>query len=180
MQMTIHTFKRSIFLAMLAGGIVAGTAAVALVAGAGGTDTRVDVRSETAASVNNSLVFVDVPGANVVVTVPTGQSRLFIARFAGESQCFGAAAAPAGFCSLQIIATNVAGASVPFDPSSGVDYAFDSNPAGAADDQWEGNAMERSKRLGAGTYRIRVQRRVTNNTTFFRLDDWHFSVETRL
>ena len=69
---------------------------------------------------------------------------------------------------------------MPFDPASGIDYAFDSNPAGAADDLWEGNAMERSKRLGPGTYRVRVQRRVTNAGTIFRLDDWHFAVETRL
>ena len=48
-----------------------------------------------------------------------------------------------------IVATNAAGASVQFDPASGIDYAFDSNPPGAADDLWEGNAMERSKRLRA-------------------------------
>lgn len=179
--MTIHTLKRrSVFLSILAAGIVAGSAAVALVAGFGGGDIRVDVRSEVAASATNSILYVDIPGANVVVNVPAGTSRLFVARFAGESQCFGAAASPVGYCSLQIIATNTAGASVPFDPASGIDYAFDSNPAGAADDLWEGNAMERSKRLRTGTYRIRVQRRVSNAGTVFRLDDWHFSVETRV
>ena len=129
---------------------------------------------------SNSVVYVDVAGANVVVGVPAGQTRLFVARFAGESQCAGAAAAPQAYCSLQIIATDAAGVSVPFDPASGLDYAFDSNPPGAADDLWESNAMERSKRLRAGTYRIRLQRAVTNNQTFFRLDDWHFSVETRI
>ena len=179
--MTIHTVKRtSLFLGLLAAGIVAGTTAVALVGGVGGGDVRVDVRSEVAASATNSILYVDLPGANVVVNVPAGASRLFIARFAAESQCFGAAAAPAGYCSLQVVATNISGASVPFDPAAGIDYAFDTNPAGAADDLWEGNAMERSKRLGPGTYRVRVQRRVTNTSTVFRLDDWHFSVETRL
>jgi hypothetical protein len=172
--------RKSVLLTLAAAGVVSATAALALVVGAGGNDIRVDVRSETVPSASNAVVFVDVPGANVVVNVPAGQSRLFVARFAGESQCVGAAAAPAAWCSLQIIASTAAGAPIPFDPAAGLDYAFDSNPLGAADDQWEGNAMERSKRLRAGTYRIRVQRAVTNNQTFFRLDDWHFSVETRL
>ena len=173
--------RRGVLVALVAAGAIAGTAAVALVSGAGGADTRVDVRSETAASGTSSVVFVDIPGANIVVSVPTTAGRLFIARFAGKSRCYGAAAAPVAYCSLQVIATNtVTGASVPFDPAAGIDYAFDSNPAGAADDLWEGNAMERSKRLQPGTYRIRVQRAVTNASTSFRLDDWHFSVETRI
>ena len=74
----------------------------------------------------------------------------------------------------------MSGVSTPFNPASGLDYAFDSNPAGAIDDQWEGNAMERSVRLQSGTYRIRVQRAVNNATTIFRLDDWHLAVEQNL
>lgn len=167
-----------VVVALVAAGALAGTAAMALVGGVGGADTKVDVRSETAFSTTNSTIFVDLPGANITATVPT-TGRLFIARFAGESQCVGGAAQ--GYCSLQVIATNVAtGVSVQFDPASGLDYAFDSNPAGVADDLWESNALERSKRLPAGTYRIRVQRAVNVASTFFRLDDWHFSVETRI
>jgi hypothetical protein len=159
---------------------LAGTTAVALVSNTGGVDGRVDVRSETVPLATSSVVFVDLPGANTVGVVPAGTTRLFIARFAGESQCFGAGAAPVALCSLQIIATNtVTGATVAFDPAAGLDYAFDTNSLGAADDLWEGHAMERSKRLLPGTYRIRVQRAVTNPSTIFRLDDWHFSVETR-
>jgi hypothetical protein len=171
-------FKRaSILVALCGAGALAATAAYALVVGAGGVEGRIDVRSETVASTSNSTVFVDLPGANTVVTVPAGGSRLITARFAGESQCVGAAAAPQGYCSLQIIATAASGASIPFNPASGLDYAFDSNPVGAADDLWEGNAMERSLRLQSGTYRIRVQRAVSNAATFFRLDDWHLAVE---
>jgi hypothetical protein len=124
---------------------------------------------------------VDLHGANVVVAVPGGASRLITARFAGESRCFGPAAAPQAYCSLQIIATNTAsGVSTPFNPASGIDFAFDSNPAGAAEDLWESHAMERSLRLPAGSYRIRVLRAVTNAQTIFRLDDWHFAVETNV
>jgi hypothetical protein len=57
---------------------------------------------------------------------------------------------------------------------AGIDYAFDS----VGTDQHEGHAMERSHRLGAGTYIIRVQRAVTNPAISFRLDDWHLAVET--
>jgi hypothetical protein len=177
--MSIHTLKRTgVFLGILAAVTIGGTAAVALVIGAGGTQFRVDVRSEVGASNSNSTVFVDVPGANVVVSVPGGTNRLFIARYTAESRCFGGAAAPQAWCSLRIIATNIAtGASRVFDPNSGLDYAFDTNPPGAPDDLWEGHAMERSVRLPAGTYRVRLQRAVTNAATFFWLDDWHLSIE---
>jgi hypothetical protein len=40
--------------------------------------------------------------------------------------------------------------------------------------------MERFVRLPAGQYRIRLQRRVTNNATSFWLDDWAFAVETNV
>jgi hypothetical protein len=40
--------------------------------------------------------------------------------------------------------------------------------------------MERSIRLGAGTYSIRTQRAVTSPSITFRLDDWHFAVEKSL
>ena len=176
-----HLTRGGVFLALFGAGVLAGTASLALVGGVGGADTRVDVRSEVAARQMNGLIFVDLPGAISVAVVPGGTSRLLIARFAGESLCSGPATAAQGYCSVQIIATNVAtGASVLFDPASGVDYAFDSNPTGAVDDLWEGHAMERSKRLRAGTYRIRVQWRVTSATTVFRLDDWHYSLETRI
>jgi hypothetical protein len=165
--------------ATLAAGLFS-TAASALVIDAGGTEIRTDVRSETAASVSNSLVFVDVPGANVVVVVPNGARRLVTARFAGESRCFGAAGAPVAWCSLQVIATTASGGTIFFNPNAGADFAFDTNSAGAADDLWESHAFERSLRLPAGTYRIRLQRRVTQNTTSFWLDDWHFAVETNL
>jgi hypothetical protein len=175
-----HLKRSGVLMTLVAVGALAGTAAMALVMGTGSPDKRVDVRSETVAFGTTSPVFVDLPGANFNVIVPSA-SYLLIARFAGESRCSGAAeAAAAAYCSLQIIATNTAtGASVAFDPAAGIDYAFDTNPAGAADDGWESNAMERSKRLPAGAYRIKVQWAVTKSTTAFRLDDWHFSVETR-
>jgi hypothetical protein len=86
---------------------------------------------------------------------------------------------------VRIIATNVAtGVSTELNPVAGLDYAFDSDAAGAADDLWEGHGMERSRRLLGGpngaNYRIRVQYAVTNNTIAFTLDDWHLAVHTNL
>lgn len=168
--------KRTLVLAVIgAAALLGGNAALAVLTGAaGGVEGRIDTRGETNFSNTNSTVFVDLPGATI--TVALSQSRLITARFTAESQCSGGAAAVA-WCSVQIIATNAAGASTQLNPASGLDYAFDSNPPGAGDDFWEGNAMERSLRLPAGTYRIRVQRAVTNAATTFRLDDWHFAVE---
>jgi hypothetical protein len=59
-------------------------------------------------------------------------------------------------------------------PRSEKNFAFDSV---GATDQWEAHAMERSRRLPPGTYDIKVQWRVVGAATF-RLDDWHFTVET--
>jgi len=161
---------------LLITGVLTGTAVAVLGSSAGGGVVRVDNRTETSASSTNATTWLDLPGANALVGVPAGQSRLFDARFTAESQCQGA---NSGYCSVRIIATNVAtGGSIELNPQSGIDYAFDSDQAGGASDLWEGNAMERSIRLPGGTYRIRVQRAVTNNTVSFRLDDWHLAVTT--
>jgi hypothetical protein len=159
-------------------GLLTGTAVAVLGASAGGGQIRIDNRTETAASLTSSTLFNDLPGASVAVSVPAGQSRLIEARFTAESQCAGP---NSGYCSLRMIATNVVtGATFHLNPQSGIDYAFDSDQAGAAQDLWEGNAMDRSIRLPGGTYRIRVQRAVSNNTVTFRLDDWHLAVQTNV
>ena len=152
--------------------------AFALLGGAGGSQVRIDTRTETAANVSNVAAYGDLPGAAVTVSVPAGQSRLISAAFTAESQCSGNGS---GYCSVRIIATNVAtGGTVELNPASGLDYAFDSDQGGSAQDLWEGHAMDRSIRLPGGTYRIRVQRRVTVNTVTFRLDDWHLAVTQNL
>lgn len=154
-----------------AAGIFGVTVAMAVLTGStGGTTIQVQNRAETAASFTNAAAFVDLPGANVVVTVPAGTSRLISARFTAESQCFGQAGR---WCSLRVIVSNVAGGFVEMQPASGLDYAFDT----VAADVWEGHALERSLRVGAGTYRVRVQRAVSGAGATFRLDDWHFRVD---
>ena len=169
--------------ALLVAGALAGTAAAVLTADAGGAQLRVDKRTDNFPRTTSSIVFVDLPGANVVVSVPANQSRLYDVPFFAESKCAG----PNGgdWCSVRIIATNIAtGVSTELNPQAGLDYAFDSDMAGATDDLWEGHGMERSRRLSGGAnganYRIRVQYAVTNNTIAFTLDDWHLAVLTNL
>jgi hypothetical protein len=157
--------------ALVAGG---GTAAATLVGSTGGSQVSMQNRSENVATLSSSTVFNDVPGATIVKTVPTGRTQLINARFTAESNCTRAVPAAGGWCSTRIVAQRIGGATVELNPQSGIDYAFDS----VATDQHEGHAMERSIRLGAGTYVIRVQRAVTNNAISFRLDDWHLAVET--
>lgn len=137
---------------------------------AGGTTIQVQNRAETNPSTTNLAAFNDLPGAIISVTVPAGTTRLITARFAAESSCTGTTNR---WCSVRIILTNALGATVEMNPQSGIDYAFDST----ATDLWEGHAMERSYRVPAGTYRVRVQRAVSVAGTVFRLDDWHFRVD---
>lgn len=168
--------------ALLAAGTLAGSAAAVLTGDVGGQEIRVDKRQSTDPSSTRSRTFVDLPGANAVVHVPANASRLYDVPFFAESRCVGP---QSGWCSVRIIATNLdTGGSVELRPAAGIDYAFDSDMAGNADDLFEGNGMERSIRLrgdhNGTSYRIRVQYAVTNPNTLFRLDDWHLAVHTNL
>ena len=97
--------------------------------------------------------------------------NLFIARFAAESACSGGT----GYCNVRILAN-----AFEMAPVVGTDYAFDSTDNGAESSaSWEGRAMERSLPLCGqfNTVTIKVQYRVTNAATTFRLDDWHLTGE---
>jgi hypothetical protein len=142
---------------------------------AGGAVKRIAVKTDTSPSSTSSIGFVDLPGAQITVSV-VGAQDLITASFSAESQCSGPGS---GRCSVRILII-AEPSDTPFEPSppSGVDYTFDTDLAGTTDDLWEGHALERSVRLTPGFYRVKVQRAVTNLKTVFRLDDWHFSVTT--
>jgi hypothetical protein len=150
-----------------------GTALAALSGSSGGAQLQMVNRGDNVASFTSSTTYSDVPGATAVVSVPSGTSQLINARFTAESNCTRANPALGGWCSTRIVAQRIGGATVELSPQAGLDYAFDS----VATDQYEGHAMERSIRLGVGTYIVRAQRAVTNNAISFRLDDWHLAVE---
>ena len=159
--------------AIAACGVLATTAAAVLTQTSGKAQIQMVNVAETDATTTSSTSWQTVPNAIVSLTVPAGTSQLINARFAAESACQGTGS---GYCPVQILVTGTVNA--PLDPASGTDYAFDSDEAGTADDMWEGHAMERSIRLGPGSYRVYVQYAVTNPATTFRLDDWHFAVES--
>ena len=150
-----------------------GTAAAALSGSSGTSQLQMLNRSDNVATVSTSTTYTDVPGATLVTSVPVGKTQLVNARFTAESNCTRANPALAGWCSTRIVAQRIGGAAVELSPAAGIDYAFDN----VATDGFEGHAMERSGRLGPGTYIIRAQRAVTSPAITFRLDDWHFAVE---
>jgi len=153
------------------------TTAMGVVATSGGATIEVQDRSDTAPFTSSATAFIDLPDANVLVTVPTGVRRLIGARFTAESKCTSGGNV-GGWCSVRIVATSIAGSrSVELNPASGLDFAFDSEMPSKQDDLWEAHAMERSILLSPGTYRIRVQNAVSDNNVTFTLDDWHFRVE---
>ncbi len=141
----------------------------------GGFIERVVIARETVASSSNSTAFVDIPGASVGVFVPSGTSKLIMARYSAESACSGGT----GYCSVRIVARNsTTGELTELQPGSGLDFAFDSTDGGRETSaSWESHSMDRSNRLGAGSYTIRAQRAVTSSATTFRLDDWSLTVE---
>jgi len=159
---------------ILAIGAFASIAAAVLTASNGAGQVRMDNRGETAPATTNSTTWVNLPGSGIPVNA---DSRLINARFTAETTCNGP---NAGACVVRIVAVNAAGITE-LDPASASDFAFDTDVLGAGDaDGAEGHAMERSRRLLDGAYTIRVQYAVTNATTTFQLDDWHFAVETSL
>ena len=164
--------------------LIAASATMALVMAAGVASAAVNTieggdflykrsRVSTDATATTSPAWTVVPGAEV--TVDTGSAfRTLEARYTAESRCTGPT--PGQWCSVRIIARNLATNVVSeLYPRSGRDFAFDS--VGATDDAFEGNAMARSTVL-QGRHRIQVEYAVSHAGPMFRLDDWHFVVDT--
>jgi hypothetical protein len=179
--MQSRTIKRLVIVlgALVASAALAGTAAAVITFDAGGAQIRVDKRTNDQPTSTNHTEWENLPGASVAVNVPANQSRLYDVPFFAESLCTGPNGG--GACSVRIVA--ISGANViPLSPDSGIDYAFDSDMAGALDDLREGHAMERARRLTGGqngtNYLIQVQFAVTDPQTTFTLDDWLLAVYT--
>jgi hypothetical protein len=146
----------------------------------GGPIERVSIKTEKNASGGNDKSFVDIPGASVFV--PSGTSRLIMARYSAESVCSGGSGN--AYCSVQIVARNeTTGAITKLEPTSDGGFAFDSTDGGRETSvSWESHSVDRSFRLGDGSYFITAQRVSvpgpgTTTAPTFRLDDWSFTVE---
>jgi hypothetical protein len=169
----VFKLKRALVVtgAVLAAGVLIGTAAYAVVTSRQGTfSERQHFVHNTNPFTTSSAAFVNVTSAARSVTVPTGTTRMLDARFTAESQCTGTT----GWCSVRIVVVTATGAVIELDPVAGADFAFDSAAGG---DNWEGHAIERTSRfLAAGTYRVLVQARVVGASSV-RLDDWSLAIE---
>jgi hypothetical protein len=154
--------------------VLASAVAFAVISNAnGGSIQQVRIARSDEASTSSSTSFVDIPGAAVNVRVPSGSTRLILARYSAESACFGSS----GWCSVRIVAVK-GGVTKELAPASGSDFAFDSSNANnETGSSWESHSMDRSDRLSAGLYTIKAQRLVTNSSLSFRLDDWSLTVE---
>ena len=167
--------------ALLVSGALAGTAAAVLTSESGGAQVKVDKRTDNAPRTTSATNWVNLPGMSVGVFVPPNSTRLLDVPYFAESLCNGPAA---GTCSVRIMAFGGPGGPIELNPVAGIDYAFDSDMAGALDDVREGHGMERSKRLAGGAngtnYTIQVQFAVSNAQTVFTLDEQHLAVLTNL
>lgn len=147
--------------------------------GAGGAETYAVVTRDDAASTASSTSFVPIPGATAPVSVTDG-SDLIMARFSAESACYNNTANTSGhWCSVRLMLQNrQTGALSELYPRSGLDFAFDSTNAGAEGAaSWESRSMDRSARIGNGSYYVLVQEATTSSQVTFRLDDWSLTVE---
>ena len=149
-----------------------GTAVAVLNVFGSGSMLQHHVRTENAASNYGGNVYQTFAASSTVV-VPGGTSRLITARFTSESQCTGNAGS---WCSIRIlIRNNSTGALQELFPRSGIDFAFDS----VGTDLWESHSVERTIRVGAGSYTVLLQRAVVG-TANLRVDDWTFTVDVNV
>ena len=129
----------------------------------------ITVVTEVSGSTTNSTSYVDLPGAVVAISVPTGKKQLVQVRLSGESYCFGYAGLAYKFCTIRILEDGHE-----MLPNSGSDFAFDTN--GQDDDAWEANSMERTISVGPGSHLIQVQYAVMDAGVNFTLDDWSLTI----
>ena len=159
---------------LLALGAFAGTAAAVLSQSSGTSQVRMDNAGDTAEQHTSSLAWDNLLGSEISLKVPN--TNLVNARFTAQSKCYNGAGER---CAVRIIAINTTTSTTfELEPVSGTLFAFDSVSPGVHDETGEGHAMERSRRLPAGNYRLRVQFAVTNPITKFLLANWHLAVET--
>ncbi len=170
-----------ILVAVVAAMLVVGSGVAVAVATklSGGTINQVRVARDSSATTTTSQSPVDVPGASVRISVPSGQKGLILARFSAESACYNTdgIANTGEWCTVNILAVKDGTGTVTY-LGPGDDFAFDA--AEASNEEWEAHAIDRSVVLGPGTYTVKVQYETSYSSSYetaFRLDDWHLTVE---
>lgn len=164
-------------LGLVLGGVVGGMAyanhRASHVLFAGGGVVQKRVATESTAFSTSSTSWVALPGSGVTISVPSRASRLVTAEFTAESTCSGN---NGSWCSARIVARRSGSSTlVELFPRVGSDFAFDTATSGQ--DFWESHAINRSIRLGSGTWVVFVQGNALFSGSNLRLDDWHFHVD---
>ena len=145
------------------------TSAPVVVSGDGVTGVKV-VRNDEPVT-TKSTSYSAVQASRTTIQVPDGTNALILARFTGESVCYGGAAN--NWCTARIM---VGGNQA---QPSGDDVAFDSTDNGAESrHSWESHSIERVRGpLGPGSYQVEVQVKTSSPAVTFRLDDWTLVIE---
>jgi hypothetical protein len=130
-----------------------------------GTAISSQVRTENAPSVTSSVAFVLVPGATTVFAVPAGATRCVKVLFTAKAACRGPTAVT-DFCFIRATLNGVE-----MLPQGAGFQTFISEDATE-----NAHAYMWVRRLRAGNYTLRIERRVGNAMTGFLLDDWTLDV----
>jgi hypothetical protein len=171
-------FKGRAIAVGVAGFLVGGALTGVTVWAAGSRTAATGKAVERVAVVRSSQIFnttvtryTTIPGATVRITVPSGERALLIARFTTQEDCNVGDGNPSGKCMARIISNTREMA--PASGGSAIDTVAAGNPAGV-----RSAALDRSLGpVGPGTYRIKVQVKVTNALMIVELTDWHLTVE---
>jgi hypothetical protein len=138
--------------------------------GSGKGQTQIKVvreNSTTASATANSTTFVDIPNATTTMSVPSGTLALLVARFQGHASVIQTSG-----CIVRILVGSVA-----MEPSGNYNFMGQANVT----ESYAGSgAIERSLAVGAGSYTVKAQMRITTANgvnSQCQLSGWHFAVE---
>ena len=123
------------------------------------------VRTENSASTSNVVGFNLVPGAATSFVVPAGTSQCVKVLFTAKASCRGSSTFD--FCYIRATLNGIE----MLPQSIGArTFVSEDNTENAHAYQWV-------RRVGAGLYTARIERRVGTISTSFLLDDWTFDVQ---
>jgi hypothetical protein len=156
-----------------AGGVALASHHAGHVTLSGGTVLATKIQTSIGETGTNSQSWVKLTGSSVDFNVVNGTTRLFDARFHGAPVCVDVISPNVRACFVRIVAENLAtGSIIQLHPRG--DFVFDST---SSEGEVEALGIERSIRLGPGSYRFYVQVRTQDSTTELSLEGWHFAVE---
>jgi hypothetical protein len=114
----------------------------------------------------------NLPGASVVLKVPSGRRAILIATFSANTRC-AVGGFPGDECDLRILVDAAQMGPGPVVANDGA--AFDSHGF-TGDDHLEMHAIQRARLVGPGRHIVQVQ--VQAFSTEFQLDAWQLTVES--